>query len=70
MEKASTTKRLSVILRLNLTHYEKDITINKSQIDTQRIYYSKDIPQLSYRIASWNSSNYLYFIPQQGKYLS
>ena len=52
MEKTSTTKGLSVIVRLNLTHYEKGIAIDKSQIDTQRIYYSKAIPQLSYRIAS------------------
>jgi hypothetical protein len=51
MEKTSTTKGLSVIVRLNLTHYEKGITIDKSQIETQRIFYNKVIPQLSYRIA-------------------
>jgi hypothetical protein len=50
MEKTSTTKGLSVIVRLNLTHYEKGITIDKSQIETQRIIYNKVIPKLSYRI--------------------
>ncbi|MDZ7898582.1 MAG: hypothetical protein U5N85_11235 [Arcicella sp.] len=51
-EKTSTTKGLSVVVRLNLTHYEKGITIDKSQIDTKRIFYNKAIPQLSYRIAA------------------
>jgi len=51
MEKTSTTKGLSVIVRLNLTHYEKGITMDKSQIDTQRIFCNQIIPQLSYRIA-------------------
>jgi hypothetical protein len=50
IEKTATTKGLSVIVRLNLTHYEKGITIDKSQIETQRIFYNKIIPQLSYRI--------------------
>ena len=31
MEKTSTIKGLSIIVRLNLTHCAKDITINKSQ---------------------------------------
>ena len=38
MEKTSTTKGLSVIVRLNLNNYEKGITIDKSQIDNQRIF--------------------------------
>lgn len=50
MEKTSTTKGLSVIVRLNLTHYQKGITIDKSQMETQRIFYNKNIPQLSYKI--------------------
>jgi hypothetical protein len=50
MEKTSTTKGLSVIVRLNIAYYEKGITIDKSKIDNQRIFYNKDIPQLSYKI--------------------
>ena len=52
MEKTATTKGLSVIVRLNLTHYEKGILIHKEQIDNQRIFYNKVIPQLPYRITS------------------
>ena len=52
MEKTSTTKGLSVIVRLNLNNYEKSITIDKSQIDNQRIFYNKAIAQLSYRVAA------------------
>lgn len=50
MEKTSTTKGLSVIVRLNLTHYQKGITVDKSQMETKRILYNKNIPQLSYKI--------------------
>ena len=50
MEKTSTTKGLSVIVRLNLTNYEKGITVDKSQLETQRIFYNKNIPQLSYKV--------------------
>lgn len=50
MEKTSTTKGLSVVVRLNLAHYEKGIAIDKNQIDTKRIFYTKEIPELSYKI--------------------
>ncbi len=50
MKKTSTTKRLCVVVRFNLTHYEKGITIDKSQMETLRIFYSKNIPQLSYKV--------------------
>ena len=63
MEKTATTKGLSVIVRLNLTHYEKGILIHKEQIDNQRIFYNKVIPQLSYRITSQNSVPYLFYVP-------
>jgi Rhodopirellula transposase DDE domain len=50
MEKTSTIKGLSVVVRLNLTHYQKGIIVDKSQMETKRIFYNKDIPQLSYKI--------------------
>jgi hypothetical protein len=52
MEKTSTTKGLSVIVRLNLTQYEKGISVDKNLIDNKRIFYNKAIPQLSYRVVA------------------
>ena len=52
IEKTSTTKGLSVIVRLNLILYEKGIKIDKNTIDTKRIFNNQIIPELSYRIVA------------------
>ena len=50
IQKTSTNKGLSVFVRLNLTQYQKGIPVGKNQIDTKRIFYTKKIPELSYKI--------------------
>jgi len=46
----ATNTGLSVIVRLNLKHYETGIKVDKSQIDSDRIRYHTQIPELNYRI--------------------
>ena len=50
IEKTTTNTGLSVVVRLNLKHYQKGISIDKNQIDQKRILKHPDIPDLSYRI--------------------
>ena len=50
IEQTSTDAGLTVIVRLNLKHYEIGIKIDKSQLDKKRIRYHPEIPELNYRI--------------------
>lgn len=48
IEQTSTDTGLTVVVRLNLQHYEKGIKIDKTQLDKKRIRYHHDIPELNY----------------------
>ena len=50
--KTSTQTGLSVIVRLNLKTYQKGIPVDKSTIDSKRIFFNQHIPELSYRIVA------------------
>jgi hypothetical protein len=50
IEKTSTKKGLSVIVRLNLKEYQTGIKIDKTNLDNDRIVHHPIIPELNYRI--------------------
>lgn len=50
IEQTSTKTGLTVVVRLNLKEYLNGIKIDKAILDTKRIAYHPDIPQLNYRI--------------------
>lgn len=50
IEQTSTKTGLTVVVRLNLKHYQKGIKTDKNQIDKSRIAYHPAIPDFNYRI--------------------
>jgi hypothetical protein len=50
MEQTATKTGLTVVVRLNLKHYEKAEKGNKISLDQSRIAYHPTIPELNYRI--------------------
>ena len=48
--KTTTTKGLTVKVRLNLKQYQKGIKTTKEEVDFDRIHFNRKIPKLSYRI--------------------
>lgn len=52
ISKTSTSTGLSVLVRLNLKEYNIGIKTKEEEVDYKRIQFNKDIPELSYRIAS------------------
>ena len=50
IEHTSTNTGLSVVVRLNLKDYQKEIICNKAGVDQKRIVYHPIIPELNYRI--------------------
>lgn len=50
MEQTSTKTGLTVVVRLNLKHYEKGVKADKSLIEKSRIAYHQKLPELNYRI--------------------
>lgn len=49
-EQTSTKTGLTVVVRLNLKVYEKDIKDKKTDVDEKRIAFHPVIPELNYRI--------------------
>jgi len=52
IQKTTTETGLSVHVRLNLKNYPTGIKTKKSDVDFKRILFNKNIPKLSYKIAS------------------
>ncbi len=50
IKQTSTRTGLTVVVRLNLKHYQKGIITDKAQVDQNRIVYHPNIPELNYRI--------------------
>jgi hypothetical protein len=50
MEHTSAKTGLTVVVRLNLKHYEKGIKANKTLLNERRIDYHHTLPELNYRI--------------------
>ena len=50
IEATTTTTGLTVVVRLNLVEYQKDIKVDKSVSDDIRIQRHPKIPDLNYRI--------------------
>ena len=50
IEQTSTKTGLTVVVRLNLKHYQKGVRIDKADIDWKKIDYHPLIPDLNYRI--------------------
>lgn len=50
IRQTSTKTGLTVVVRLNLKHYQKGIKTEKAQVDESRIVYHPAIPEFNYRI--------------------
>jgi hypothetical protein len=48
IDHTSTDTGLTVVVRLNLGHYEKGIKVDKEKLDKNRIRYHPEIPELNY----------------------
>ena len=52
MNKTSTTKGLTVEVRINTKKYSIGLKTNKEEVDFNRIQFNQNIPHLSYRISA------------------
>jgi hypothetical protein len=50
IEQTSTKTGLTVVVRLNLKHYQTGIKTTQTDLDKNRIAYHPIIPELNYRI--------------------